>query len=322
MMSSWLITGLDNLLISEKVKAISKGADIRSYYFDEINLSEMMAEVSTADLFSSGICYWLKEVGRLPATRKSVKSIGKLIGSLTGETKLIVSQQTHFGGDFLLRKRFLGSSFFKALVKLFDKHIDITIDLAQWTRERARKNYGLELSSEQVELLVSGSNDLPCLIDSELKKLALLKTKKQVQRIADTTFKWLVSSTSQDGLWVVRDLVMRKDTRALKALIQTYKQQSIGFALLRELYRSFSTLHLYLIATPEEKAHLLRGMSFRARKNLEAYKKLWDEKALLTAMLHITEAEFVHRTGRTAGMDPDQAERDLLVLLIKKLCSL
>lgn len=323
-MATRLITAIDNLIISENVRSLCGGAPTYSFYADELELSEIASRISALDLFQMQTSYWIKEVRRLPATTKTERTLEQIIRITPKSTELIFSQEMHFDGDFLERVKFQNSKIFKLLKELVDDYKDIPFSitsLRRWVQQRALNNHGISLSESQLDRLIAACGELPALIDGELEKLALLKKRKEAQRIPDELFERCISKTIGNEFNRIRDLILRRDLKAIRLLFEIYKKEPIGAQLLRELYRNLELI--YLIKSGEEPStnEALKAISTFRRKFLLEVSQKWELSSVVKAKRLITDAEFRHRTGRTAGKDPIEAERNLLALLIKQLAT-
>ncbi len=324
-MATYLITATDDLLISKKLKEVSGDAETRSFYADEADLNALASSISTLNLFEIRSCYLVKEVKRLSLTKRTEKLLTRLVSSTPEETKLIFTQEMHFDGEYAERMKFQESKLFKLLKDLVDKHINVAFgvsELKRWVLETALVDYGLVLGSNQIDVLVSSCRELPSLIDAELKKLSLLKTRTEPQSIPNEYFERVVTKTVGNVFNDIRDLILRKDLKALPLLFEIYKREPIGFELMRDLYRNLQSL--YVLKTDGEggKLRAVRGISDYRRRFLLEIARRWSLDALVRAKALITETEFRHRTGRSAGKSLTEAERDLIALMVKSLVSL
>ena len=324
-MPSWFILGIDNLIISEKVLEICDRIQPKSFYADEVELDELADSILSPDLFSESSQYWIKEVSRLRFSKKVENVLERLLKLLPDKTNLIVSQETYFGGEYGEFRRFEESRLFKKLKELASNFVEVRLGygaLRRWVEKRAKEKYGLILRPSQVEALVFSALELPSLIDCELKKLSLLKTRDRVEEIADTVFQLSISKTLSSEFSQVRNLVLARDMNAIPALFEMYRREARGAELLRDLYRNFELLQKVKVASRAETELLLKRVGETRKRLILESSANWSPASVVSALRLITETEFKSRTGRIGGKTPDTAERDMIAILIKKLVAI
>ncbi len=322
-MPTWFITGIDELVIAEKVYSICKGIEVTSFYANEVDLSSLTSRLSSANLFSLEEAYWIKEVNRLSFNKRTEKSLRELISSAPTSTILIFSQELYFDGEYVESKKFEEGTLAKLLKELADHFVDIPYSpfaVNRWAEQRALNRYALLLSKNQVEKIVSMSRELPSLIDSELRKLALLKTRAELERVPDEWFERIVTKTIGNELNEIREMILEKNMSAIYLLFEVYKREPIGPALLSELHRSLETI--YKLKTEEGMGAVKGKSETRKMAHLRSMAKRWTLEDVIKAMRIITETLFKQRTGRVAGKSPDEAQRNSLAILIKQIANL
>lgn len=322
-MRSYLVTASDPLLLRERVAELMGDREVESYYAGDISLRELAARVSTLDLFSSARGFWLKDINALQATKKTKRELAMLATALPGDAVLVFSQDTYFGGDWLAQRRFEQGALRRAVAEVVDQQVEASVHprkLAGWVRQRAEERYGLKLAAYQVDTLIDVCADLPSLIDGELKKLALLKT-REGDTISENWFKIVLARTWSYSAAKIADAVLARRTDAYRFLLRIYRRESIIARLLPELYRGL--LRLYWIRSdPDFRSRPeFRRVGWRLEKLQEAARR-WRREALLKALTVVTDTAFRLRTGRMGGRTPQEAERDLLLLMLRRLYAL
>jgi len=324
-MPSYLVTAPDPLLLDEQVGRLTGGRDVESYYAADISLRELIGRVSTLDLFSGARAFWLKEIAALPATKKTARELAQLVGALPGSSLLVFSQDTYFGGDWQARKKFQ-SGLKKGLASLVQREVEVNPmkppQLARWVQERAKEHHRLNLPAHQVQALVESCAELPSLIDKELEKLALLKPRQGAGTITEAWFKASLAPTWSYQVGRIVDAVLAREPEAYHLLIRLYRRESITARLLPELYRGL--LKLYWLLTDSEsrsRPEFVRAPGWQMDKLRRAAQR-WRGATLLKALRVITDTEFRQRTGRMGGKTPLDGERDLLLLMLRRLYAL
>jgi len=327
-MPSYLVTASDPLLLSQEVRKLLGDRDVESHYAGEIPLMELAARMSTLDLFASERGFWLRDVAALQASKKTTRELTLLSEAVPPDSVLVFSQNTFFGGDWRARGKFQSGALRKALASIVQQEVEVSLgrrQLAAWVENRALKQYELGLPEYQVEALIDSCVELPSLIDRELEKLALLKSKKGTGTITEAWFKVALAPTWSYQVGKIVDSVLAREPEAYKLLIRMYRREAVAPRLLSELYRGLVKLYWILSDSDFRSRPEFRGAQKWRIDRLRAASRMWQRESILKALCVITDTEFRQRTGRIAGRkSPEheaslEPERDLLLVMLKRL---
>lgn len=323
-MPSYLVTASDPLLLDEQIRRLMGERDVESHYARDVTLKELTIRVSTLDLFTSARGFWLKNIDALQATKKTKRELAGLVSALPKDAVLVFSQNTYFEGDWRARSRFEKGALRKAVGELVDKQVEADLrprQLAGWIRKQGEERYGLKLPQYQVDALIEACAGLPSLIDGELRKLALLK-RREGDTIAEAWFKVGLAHTWSYQVGRIVDAVLAREMEAYRLLLRVYHRESVIARLLPELYHGLVRLY-WILSDPDFRSRTeFRGMQTWRLDKLQATARRWQRESLLQALTVITDTAFRVRTGGMGGRTPQEAERDLLLVMLRRLYAL
>lgn len=324
-MPSYFFTSQDDLLLREEAEKASRNTDIEVFYGQDLNLTDFKHRLTTASLFTETRAVWLKDVAHLPRGKRTISQLTDLCARIPQEITLILSQNTYFDGDYRKESDFRSS----ALRKQLEKAADITKEIAlkgralrEWAVTRALKRYSLKLSSSQADRLAEACLQLPSMMDSELMKFSLLRKSDVVVPVREEVFSFVLTRTLGSGIRELVDTALARDKKAFSLAQDVFRQQETGGRLFSDLYRGFQRL-LAIRTDPQHRSRPeFRGMHRFVQQKLAAAAARWSTPAAIKALTLITDAEFRQRTNRILGHSSQQAERNLVLLLLKQLAAL
>jgi|GEM_PF-2568453 len=324
-MPSYFFTSQDDLLLREEAEKASRGVDIEIFYGLDLNLVDFEHRLTTAGLFTEARAVWLKNVAQLPKGKRTVSRLTNLCARVPQDTALILSQDTYFEGDYRKASEFRSS----ALRKQLEKAADITKDIAlkgralrDWAVNRALKRYRLKLTSSQADRLSEACLQLPSMMDSELMKLSLLRQSDVVVPVREEVFSFVLTRALGSSIRDLVDSALARDKKAFLLTQDVFRRQDTGGRLFSDLYRGFQRL-LAIRTDPQHRSRPeFKGMHRFVQQKLTEASGRWSAPAIIKALTLITDAEFRHRTNRVIGHSSQQAERNLVLLLLKQLAAL
>lgn len=320
-MPAHFLTAPDELLIRKQVEILAKDVPLEISSAYEANLADFARDALGTSLFADRRVVWLQDIAALPTGKKTISLLTYLCAKIPASTILILSQTTHFEGDYRKVSNFKSSAIHKALVAACS-HRDITLKgkaLMEWVRNHSRSQYQINLNESQVQALLEGCLQMPSLVDSELRKFALLKRPGAMASIAEETFHAVLAKMPGQNVRDLVDAAMARDSRAMGMAIDLYRSHDGGPLLFTELYRASERL-LAILTDPQyaSRPNFRNLHSFVQRKLASAAFK-WRPEELLRNLRLITDAEFRLRTGRAMGKSPAEAERNLVLMLLKQM---
>ncbi len=320
-MPAYFITSPDELLLRKQVETLAKKVPIETFSAHDANLAEFTRDAMSTSLFADQRVIWLQEVHAFPAGKKTIGILADLCAKAPEGTLLVFSQTTHFEGDYRKAANFKSGALHKALVATCERR-DITLKgraLTEWVRTYARSQYQLDLSEAQVNSLLESCMQMPSLIDSELRKFALLKRQGAEASIADDTFRTVLARMPGQNVRDMVDAAMARDSKVFGMAVEFYRSQDGGPLLFTELYRGCERL-LAILTDPQYASHPnFKNLHSFVQKKLASAAYRWQPDELLRNLRLITDAEFRTRTGRSMGRTPAEAERNLVLVLLKQM---
>jgi len=324
-MPSYFFTSQDNLLLHEEAVKASRNTNIEVFYSQDLNLADFEHRLTTASLFTETRAVWLKDVAHLPKGKRTISRLANLCIRIPQETALILSQNTYFGGDYRKASDFRSS----ALRKQLEKSVGVTKEillkgkaLREWAITRALKRYSLKLNTSQADRLAEACLQLPSMMDSELMKLSLLRQSDVVVPVREEVFSFVLTRTLGHGIRELVDAALARDKKAFSLAQDVFRRQETGGRLFSDLYRGFQRL-LAIRTDPQHRSRPeFRGMHRFVQQKLTTAAARWSAPVIIRALTLITDAEFRQRTSRILGHSSQQAERNLVLLLLKQLFAL
>jgi len=324
-MPSYFFTSQDDLLLREEAEKASRSADLEVFYGHDLNLADFEHRLTTASLFSKTRAVWLKDVALLPRGKRTVSRLKNLCARIPQETALVLSQNTYFGGDYRKASEFRSSALRKHLEKAADVTKEIALKgraLREWAVSRALKRYGLKLNPSQADRLAEACLQLPSMMDSELMKLSLLRPENVEVPVREEVFSFVLTRTLGQGIRELVDTALARDKKAFSIAQDVFRRQETGGRLFSDLYRGFQRL-LAIRTDPQHRSRPeFKGMHRFVQQKLTTAAARWSAPAIIRALTLITDAEFRQRTNRILGHSSQQAERNLVLLLLKQLAAL
>jgi DNA polymerase III delta subunit len=320
-MPAYFLTSTDELLLRKQVETLAKKVPVEAISAHDVNLAEFTRDAMGTSLFTEQRVVWLQEVAALPIGKKTIGLLADLCLKAPDSTVLVFSQTTHFEGDYRKAASFKSGALFKALTASCD-HRNIVLKgraLTEWVRSYALSQYQLDLNESQVNALLESCLQMPSLIDSELRKFALLKRPGAEASIADDTFRTVLARMPGQNVRDMVDAAMARDSKVIGMAIEFYRSQDGGPLLFAELYRGCERL-LAILTDPQyaSRPNFKNLHSFVQNKLANAARQ-WHPEEILRNLRLITDAEFRLRTGRAMGRTPAEAERNLVLVLLKQL---
>jgi DNA polymerase III delta subunit len=320
-MSAYFLTSPDELLLRKQVETLAKKVPVEAVSAHDVNFAEFARDAMGTSLFADQRVVWLQEVAALPTGKKTIGLLADLCAKAPDSTTLVFSQTTHFEGDYRKATSFKSGALYKALVASCD-HRDIILKgraLTEWVRSYALSQYQLDLSEPQVNALLESCLQMPSLIDSELRKFALLKRPEAEASIADDTFRTVLARMPGQNVRDMVDAAMARDAKVIGMAIEFYRSQDGGPMLFTELYRGCERL-LAILTDPQYASRPnFKNLHSFVQKKLASAALRWRPDELVRNLRLITDAEFRMRTGRAMGRTPAEAERNLVLVLLKQM---
>ncbi len=324
-MPSYFLTGPDDLLLRERVKTLAQKRPLETHYSQDLDFNQFAATVTTGDLFTSQRAIWLKNIANLPRDRKTMSWLSDICRRLPRETLLVFSQNTHFEGDYRKAASFRDSALRKNLEKAVNQSLQLEMKgtaLREWVRQRALERHGLKLTPSQMNRLIDSCLQMPSLIDSELMKFSLLKKPEDTVPVREEVFTFVLTRALGQGTRDMIDATLARDNQAFVLAQEGYRQQEAGWRFFSDLYRGFRRL-VMIRSDPQYRSRPeFRGMHQFMLNKLKSAAARWRTSSLLEALTLITQAEFRQRTNRVLGRSSLDAERNLVLVLIKQLFAL
>ena len=320
-MPAYFITSPDELLLRKQVETLAKSVPIEAFSSHDANLAEFTRDAMSTSLFAQERVIWLQEVHALPTGKKTVGILADLCAKAPDNTLLVFSQTTHFEGDYRKAASFKSGALHKALAASCE-HRDIALKgraLTEWVRTYARSQYQLDLSEAQVNSLLESCMQMPSLIDSELRKFALLKRQGSEASIADDTFRTVLAKMPGQNVRDIVDAAMARDSKVFGMVVEFYRSQDGGPLLFTELYRGCERLQAILTDPQYASRPNFKNLHSFVQKKLAIAAHRWQPDELLRSLRLITDAEFRLRTGRALGRTPAEAERNVVLVLLKQM---
>ena len=324
-MPSYFFTSQDDLLLHEEAEKVSRDADIEIFYGSDLNLVDFEHRLTTSGLFVEARAAWLKDVVHLPRGKRTASRLANLCARIPQDTVLILSQNTYFEGDYRKTSDFRSSALRKQLEKAVDIAKEIALKgraLREWAVSRALKRYSLKLNSSQADRLAEACLQLPSMMDSELMKLSLLRQSDVVVPVREEVFSFVLTRALGSGIRDLVDSTLARDKKAFSLAHDMFRRQDTGGRLFSDLYRGFQRL-LAIRTDPQHRSRPeFKGMHRFVQQKLTTAAARWSTPAAIKALTLITDSEFRHRTNRVLGHTSQQAERNLVLLLLKQLAAL
>jgi DNA polymerase III delta subunit len=320
-MPAHFLTATDDLLLREQVEAIAAGIPLDVFSAHEIALADFTRDALSASLFSEQRAVWLQEVQAFPTGKKTISLLTDMCHRLPSEMVLVLSQNIFFEGDYRKAASFKSGALQKALATVC-QHREISLKgraLNEWVRSRALNEYQIELSESQVQFLLDACMQMPSLADAELRKFALLKRPGAAAAIADETFRTVLTRTPGQNVRDLVDTALSRDSKALTMTVDLYRHHDGGPLLFTELYRGCERL-LAILTDPQYASRaFFKNLHPFVQRKLAGAAHRWQAEELLRNLTFITDAEFRLRTNRTMGRTTAEAERNLVLVLLKQM---
>jgi DNA polymerase III delta subunit len=180
-----------------------------------------------------------------------------------------------------------------------------------WIAQRAKEKYGLALTRPQATRLFEVNGERMALVDSELRKLSLMKTSEQLQPVPDSMLEAMVAGSPQAQFYELADSLMRTVPDALARLEEWFGIEPETHRLLGEMRRRFLGLR-----------SLSQGSSVQPpffERQLRSFQRSWSGSRLDRAILLTAELEHRLKSGETAGESSRDAEYSALEMYVVDL---
>jgi DNA polymerase III delta subunit len=304
------IIARDPLPIREAALAwLPAGVPVTRCQGTELSLELIFEQLSGGDLFGSQQAFWYQDFFGLKLGPKDGKRLAAMLASLPASTSLVVSQVLDFEQDWEEKKKLETQAYTNwvdgAPVQDF-RQLSTPAKAPGWLAQRAQELYGLKLTPAQAQRLLAVSDNRLVLADSELSKLALLKTSDALQPVPDTLLNAVLSTNPAaeylemvDGLMTgARDAVTR---------LQTW------FKATPETYRLVYELRTRLLALRDQAAG--KRLPFFQSSKIQSCARYWRPPAIDTALLALARMEYALKSGQYTGLASKEAELAALELL-------
>lgn len=242
-MPAHFIAARDPLILSEAVAAHAPaGVEISRHYASELNMETVFDQLGSADLFASERCFLYVDILDFKPTKKDTARLEEILGRLTGETTLIVTQlfsDPEKRSDEERRLKTQVANMWRKHAKFSDfrRHSDPD-NAVKWLVQRAPRKYGIEITARQAMRMLQLCTEQIALADAELAKLSL--SLEQGGPVSDELLEETVKGSPAAKFYELADSVLGCAPDAQQRLLDWFRAAPDTFRLVNELKRRFS----------------------------------------------------------------------------------
>ena len=302
----------DPLPIREKVEAwLPTGVPVGRFQGSELNLELVFTHLSGGDLFGSTQAFWYQDCTGLKAGPKDLKRLSELLADVPEHVFLATTQVLDVEQEWEEKKKLKTQAFrawFDAVEYKDLRQASSPQQAPRWLVKRAIDKHGLKLTPPQAQCLLAVSDNRLVLADSELSKLALLKTSDALQPVPDKLLEAILSANPASEFMAVADAICSGARDAVSRL-QTW------FKATQDTYRLLYELRLRMLALRDQAAG--GKLQFFQQDKLRSIARHWRQPAIDTAILALARTEYALKSGQYTGLPSKDAELAALVLLTR-----
>jgi DNA polymerase III delta subunit len=303
-MPAHLIIARDPLIAAEAASALlPEGISAERYYATDLDMDEIFNQLSTRDLFVSQRALHYIDVMELKQGKRDIERLSAMLKSLDEATTLVCTQvivaETRSEEDRRVKSAALKPWIENTKVHDLRRQSDGAQALG-WIGQRARERYGLALTRAQCERLYQVNGEHMALVDSELRKLSMLKGSEQLQPVPDNVIEQLVAGSPQAKFYELADAITRAGPDVIARLHEWFAIEPETHRLLGEMRRRFLGLRM-----------LTQGMSVQPpffERQLRAFERSWNGRRLERAIVLTAQLELKLKSGETVGESSKDAE--------------
>ncbi len=302
----------DPLPIREAVQAwLPAGVPVERWQGSELSLEQVFTHLSGGDLFGSIQAFWYQDCAALKLGPKDNQRLAGMLASVPEHVFLATTQVLDFEQEWEEVKKLKTQAYSIWLdgVKILDlRPASAPAQAPGWLAQRAQDRYGLKLTLAQLQRLLTVSDNRLVLADSELGKLALLKTSDSLQPVPDKLLDAIMSANPAAEFLAVADAVSSGARDAIPRL-------QVWFKATQGTYRLLNELRVRLLALRDQAAGA--KLQFFQQTKVHAVARLWRQPAIDTALLALARAEYALKSGQYTGLPSKDAELAALELLTR-----
>ena len=310
-----LIRGSDYFLVSRALKELLGSAShTRIDCLFEGNFLQRLSEaLRSEDLFSPVEAVVVHNVGYLSLSAGELQELADLLERFSGRKLLIFVHLIEEGErkleEFGRTKTYRLLSSPPGRVVDTDREMNRRAKVRELSRQLA-KEHRLKIEQEALDLLVEGAGYQPVVIDSELKKLAVIYGEEPIGRQA---VEEAVYPNPKTNFFRLSELLMGGDPTALSYLRRLLREGYEPLAILNWTVRQFRLAYLISLgALDHPEVARIRSVKWRFDP-LEKFARAWRAPRLRQALLNLSQVELDLKSGRVVALSSRQAQEEALI---------
>ena len=280
----------------------------------DLDLSAVFNDLGSVDLFATQRIFHYRDFLSLRLGAKQQERLKQILARIPAETLLICSQVLNYERRAEEQKALKGT-LYKAWtdgVKVEDLRGHSEGDAAaKWLGGWSRERYGLNLPAGQIKRLLTACQDSPSLVDSELRKLWMLKAGDGVETIQDDTIARVLSSNPGAHFYEMVDAVMAGSPDWQRRLAHWVNLEPEPHRLLNELKRRLLGLYDLDQGRPVYPPFFAQQLQRQAGR--------WRGERLGRAVRGLADLEYRMKSGGTTGETSVAGDISALQLYLAEL---
>ncbi|GEM_PF-2205670 len=304
-------------LIAEEgaARRLPEGVPVERYHVRDLDLDRIFDQLATSDLFATArALHYVDFLALKLAAKKDAERLAGIFDRMPGEITLVCSQVLDFATRGEEQRALKGQTWQRWTT---GAEVDDLRQLSEgeravdWLRRRARDSYGLALDSRQAAALLAANDGKLALVDTELRKLWMLKPADDLTPVSDATLEAALSSNPGARFYQLVDALLSGAADTQERLRQWYALEPDTYRLLTVLTRRL--LDVLALSRGEEP-----GPPFMLRQ-LRTLARRWPPRRLARALGALARVEHELKSGLIPGETARQAELSALQLLAAEL---
>ncbi len=319
-----LIRGSDYFLVRRALrKILGDASHTRIDCPSENNFIQRLSEaLRSEDLFSPVEAVVADNVGYLSLSAGELKELADLLERFSDRKLLIFVHLIEEGErkleDFGRTKTYRLLSSPPGKVVDTDREMGRRARVYDLARELAREQ-GLEIEQEALKLLVESAGFQPVVIDSELRKLAIIYGQEPIGKKA---VEEAIYPNPKTNFFRLSELLMQGDPSALPYLRRLLREGHEPLAILSWTTRQFRLAYLISLgALDHPEVARIKGVRWRFDP-LERSAHAWRPPRLRQALLNLSQVELDLKSGRVVALSSRQAQEEALIAELARVAEL
>ena len=310
-----LIIARDPLIAAEAARELfPAGVSVERHYGSDLDIDAVFNQLASHDLFASRQSFHYVDVMEMKQTKQGTLRLAEILRSVDDDTTVVctqvISADTRSEEDRKVKSAALKVWIDAARVQDL-RRVSDSAQASTWIATRARGTHGLALTRRQCERLYEVNGESMALVESELRKLALLKATDQLQPVPDNVIEQMVAGNPQARFYELADAILAGARDAIARLHEWFEIEPETHRLLNEMRRRFLGLRM-----------IGQGISVQPpffERQLRNFERQWKGGRLERAIVLTAELELRLKSGETVGESSKDAELSALELYVSDL---